>query len=143
MVRQVIKSISSNPVKFIPKLHAEDTTLNEANAEIKARPLVFMVKKITRDGHFRIREMLEFKDDMNPKKGVIGSGDVAKYIWENYVLEVRNVVIQDGDEVKTYESLVGEEKNKLWNTEGMDAEITEAILFARSESFLESNEVKN
>jgi hypothetical protein len=143
MARQPIKTISTNPVKFIPSNQKLDPSLTEEAANIADRPLVFFVKKITRDGHFKIRELLEFKDETNHKRGLTGSGDVAKYIWENYVVEVRNVVINEGDEVKTYESLVGEEKNKLWNTEGMDAEMTEAILFARSESYLSETEAKN
>lgn len=142
-MRNKIKFISNNPEKFIPSSQANDTTLDENAPDIINRPLIFFVRKITRDGHFKIRELLEFKDELNPKRGLTGSGDVAKYIWENYVVEVRNVVISEGDEVKTYESLVGEEKNKLWNTEGMDAEMTEAILFARSESYLSETEAKN
>jgi hypothetical protein len=102
-----------------------------------------MVRKLTRDEQFKLREMLELKDETNPMKGVKGSGDIAKFIWENNVVEVRNVIVQEGDEVKHYPSVVGKEKDALWNTQGMDLEMNEAIMFARNTSVFEEAEAKN
>lgn len=143
MSRSAIKTISRVPEKFIPSNHKEDKSLSEDAPNIMDRPLVFYVRKMSRDEQFKVRELIEFKDDLKPEKGLKGSGDVARYIWENNVTEVRNVVIKEGDEVKTYESLAGQGKNDLWNTEGMDMEINEAILFARNISVLEDAEAKN
>lgn len=143
MSRSAIKSISRAPEKFIPIKHRNDKDLSEDAPEIINRPLVFYVRKLSRDEQFKVRELLEYKDDLNPSKGSKGLGDVLKFIWENNVVEVRNVVIKEGDEVVTHESLVGKSKNDLWNTEGMDEEINEAILFARGISLLDEVETKN
>lgn len=143
MARQAIKTISAMPEKFIPDSHKQDKDLSETAVDIINRPLVFYVRKMSRDERFKIQEMIELKDFDHPDKGVIGSGDVAKYIWENNITEVRNVVIKEGEEVKTYESLAGESKNQLWNTSGMDAEMAEAIMYARTISQLDDQEAKN
>jgi hypothetical protein len=143
MSRSAVKSISRVPEKLIPSSHASDPSLNEDAPDIKDRPLVFYVRKMSRDEQFKVRELIEFKDDLKPEKGLKGSGDVAKYIWENNVTEVRNVLIMENGNPVTYESVVGQQKNDLWNTEGMDMEINEAILFARNISVLEDSEAKN
>ena len=143
MSRSAVKSISRVPEKFIPSNHASDPDLKEDAPNIKDRPLVFYVRKMSRDEQFKVRELIEFKDDLKPEKGLKGSGDVAKYIWENNVTEVRNVLISENVNPVTYESVVGQQKNDLWNTEGMDMEINEAILFARNISVLEDAEAKN
>lgn len=143
MARNKVKSISTSPVKFIPTTHASDKSLDENAADIINRPLVFMVKKMSRDDHFKVRELLEFKDDLKPEKGLRGAGDVAKFIWENNILEVRNVVIQENGATITHEFATDAVKNSLWDTEGMDAEINEAIIFAREASILSEPEVKN
>lgn len=143
MSRSAVKSISRVPEKFIPSNHKADADLKEDAPDIKDRPLVFYVRKMSRDEQFKVRELIEFKDDLKPEKGLKGSGDVAKYIWENNVTEVRNVLIQEANGPVTYESVVGQQKNDLWNTEGMDMEINEAILFARNISVLEDAEAKN
>jgi hypothetical protein len=132
MSRSAVKSISRVPEKLIPSSHASDPSLNEDAPDIKDR-----------DEQFKVRELIEFKDDLKPEKGLKGSGDVAKYIWENNVTEVRNVLIMENGNPVTYESVVGQQKNDLWNTEGMDMEINEAILFARNISVLEDSEAKN
>jgi hypothetical protein len=143
MSRNVIKSISRMPEKFIPSTHRNDPSLKEDNADILDRPLIFYVRKLTRDEQFKVRELLEYKDDLHPEKGSKGLGDVLKFIWENNVTEVRNVVIYEGGQVVKHEGLAGAAKDALWNTEGMDVEINEAILFARGISSLEEAEVKN
>lgn len=142
-MRKVIKLITNKPEKFIPKTHSADTELSEDNTDIMKRPMVFMVRKLTRDEQFRIREMIDFKDNADPNKGIYGSGDVAKYIWQNCVTEVKNVVISENGELHTYESVIGKQKDELWNTDGMDSEIAEAILFARLSSELSEAEAKN
>ncbi len=142
-MRKTVKTISMTPEKFIPKSHLEDKDLNENDPDITKRPMIFFVRKLTRDEHFRVREILELKDELNPAKGVVGSGEVAKRIWENNIVEVRNVVIKEGDNVAKYEALSGKAKNDLWDTEGMDEEMTEAIIFARTSSALDEAEAKN
>lgn len=143
MARQAIKTISSAPEKFIPRSHREDKDLSENAPEIINRPMVFYVRKLSRDERFRIQEMIELKDQLMPEKGILGAGEVAKLIWENNIIEVRNVVKKEGDEVKTYESLAGPQKDALWNTQGMDDEMAEAIMYARSTSQLDESEAKN
>jgi hypothetical protein len=59
-------------------------------------------------------------------------------MWENIITEVKNV-ITDKEELV---SVTGEEKNKLWYAEGMEAEITEAITHFYTNSKLDDNEVK-
>lgn len=143
MSRSAVKSISRMPEKFIPVSHRNDKDLSEDAPEIIKRPLIFYVRKLTRDEQFKVRELLEYKDDLKPEKGSKGLGDVLKFIWENNVVEVRNVVVQEGDGVVTHEAMTGAAKNDLWDTEGMDVEMNEAILFARGISALDEVETKN
>ncbi len=143
MARQTIKTISSVPVKFIPSTHKSDSSLSENAADLKDRPLVFMVRKMSRDDHFKVREMLEFKDDLNPGKGLKGTGDVARFIWESNITEVRNVILNENGNTKEIEFATDAVKNSLWDTEGMDTEMNEAIMFARESSVLNEVEAKN
>lgn len=143
MSRNAIKTISRQPEKFIPSEHKADKSLDENAPDIMDRPLVFYVRKMGRDEQFKVRELLELKDELKPEKGSRGLGQVLKFIWVNNITEVRNVVIQEADQVAKYESLTGKAKDDLWDTEGMDREILEATMFSRGISVLEEPEVKN
>lgn len=143
MARTAVKMISRTPEKFIPPTHKEDADLDEANADISKRPLVFMVRKMSRDEQFKMRDILEFKDDLDMTKGVKNSGELAKFIWETNVIEVRNVVVHEADGVKTYPVLSGKAKDDLWETQGMELEMNEAIIFARNISTMDDVEAKN
>ncbi len=143
-MRSKIKFISNKPEKFIPTVHRMDPSLLESNPEVKDRPMFFMIRKLTRDEQFKVREMLELKDEADPSKGIKGSGDIAKFIWENCIVSAHNILVDEGEEVAHgYEIMEGKQKNALWDTEGMDMEMHEAILFARTNSLHSEVEAKN
>lgn len=142
-MRTKIKYISSKAEKFIPRAHLADTTLSENDGDIYNRPLVFWVRKLSRDEQFKVRELLELKDETDPAKGIKGSGDIAKFIWENCIVRVQNVIVQGDEGVETFDVLEGAAKDALWNTEGMDIEMHEAIMFARMTSQHSEAEAKN
>ncbi len=143
-MRSKIKFISNKPEKFIPSGHRNDPTLNESAPDVKDRPMFFMIRKLTRDEQFKVREMLELKDESDPSRGIKGSGDIAKFIWENCIVSAHNILVDEGDEIAVgHDVMTGKEKNKLWDTEGMDIEMHEAILFARTHSMHTEVEAKN
>lgn len=143
-MRQTIKTISSKPIKFIPKKYAEDPTLREDAENILERPLIAMVRKISRDEEYAIREFLTLKDPSNPEKGLTGVGSVVKYIFENNVLELHNVAYEDeGGEVVMKDVVKGAEKNALFNSYGMDGDIDEIVFHVRKISSLDEAEAKN
>jgi hypothetical protein len=143
-MRSKIKYISNKPEKFIPTTHRMDPSLDESAPDVKDRPMYFMIRKLTRDEQFKVRELLELKDEADPSRGIKGSGDIAKFIWENCIVSAHNVLVDEGDEIAVgHDVMTGKDKNDLWNTEGMDFEMHEAILFARSNSSHSEVEAKN
>ncbi len=76
---------------------------------------------------------------MDEKSSVTNLGTVARYVWDNCVVEVQNVLL--GDEA--LESVKGEEKNRLFNTSGMDTEIAEIIRHIQENSSFTDDEAKN
>ena len=133
MARNKIKLVSNKPEEFIPE---DQRDLSRDAETIEERPMIFTGVKANRDQQWAIQDEMELKDPKNPEKGVRGVGRGFRFIWENLILKVQNVV-EPGD---CYE---GEEKNKLWDTaEGMDTEIVEAITHFYTQSKLDENEVK-
>jgi len=132
MSRKVIKKVVNEPQEFIASTHKD---LDRDSKDIKDRPIIFVGKRMTRDQQWDSRDLIELKDPKNTDKGVNGLGKVLKYCWENLIIEVKNVV-EPGDSFK------GEEKNALWEYEGMEAEAAEAATHFYSLSNLTDEEVK-
>jgi hypothetical protein len=138
MSRQVLKNINIGPVEFIPKAHAEDQSLSKTAKEIKDRPLIFMVRKMTREDRYNIRGLLQTETRGNEDVAV-NIGSVSRYIWERCVIEAKNVLLDSGE----FESLKGRAKDELFDTEGIDVEIMECIRHVQDISSLNETEVKN
>ena len=141
-MRKAIKTASSALEKFIPKNHAEDTSLSEDAKEIKDRPMVFMVRKLTREDRYNLRSLSETEMrevDGKVREVPVNFGSLALFIWENCVIEARNVLLDD----KEHDVLVGREKNELFKVSGIDQEILEAIDHVQRISSFDEEEVKN
>lgn len=138
MSRQVLKSISSAPVEFIPKAMQEDQSLSKSAKDIKDRPLVMVVRKMSREDRYNIRGLLQTETRGNEEVAV-NIGSVSRYIWERCVIEVKNVLLGTGE----FESLKNRAKDELFDTEGIDAEIMECIRHVQEISSLSDTEVKN
>jgi hypothetical protein len=137
-MRQALKNIEIGPVEFIPKAMAEDQSLSKTAKEIKNRPLVIMVRKMTREDRYNIRGLLQTETRGNDEVAV-NIGSVSRYIWNKCVVEVLNVLLGEGE----FESLKGRLKDELFDTEGIDGEIMECIRFIQDISSLNESEVKN
>lgn len=137
-MRQVFKAISTKPEKFIPKTHAEDPDLSEDAKEVKDRPLVIMWTKLTREDHYNIGSLIETKKT-GDSSSLQNLGTLARYIWDNKAVEVRNVLLDN----EALESVKGEEKNRLFNTHGLDVEIAEFIRHVQEQSAFTEAEAKN
>ncbi len=138
MSRTKVKTLSTKPEKFIPPSHAEDASLSEAAKDIADRPLVVYWKRLTREDRYNLTSLVESKT-VDEKSSVTNLGTVARYVWDNCVVEVQNVLL--GDEA--LESVKGEEKNRLFNTSGMDTEIAETIRHIQENSSFTDDEAKN
>jgi hypothetical protein len=138
-VRKTIKTISNDLVKFIPKTHAEDKSLSEGAKDIKDRPLVFMVKKMNREQRYNLSSTLDVHKSSKDEIKVGNLGSAYLLIWESCVVEVRNVLTDEGE----FEKMVGEQKNNLFNTTGIENEILECIAHIQSISTLDEAEAKN
>lgn len=142
MARQSLKTISPKAEKYIPKKYQEDVSLSEGASEVKDRPLIFEWKRLSREDKLNIQSMGGFntsQTDEGPEVTLTRMGDVAKYIWDNAVAKVFNVILDD----KPYDVILGAEKDKLWYSEGMDEDIVEIILHIQKESYLTEVEAKN
>lgn len=137
-MRQVIKSVSTKLEKFIPKSHAADPELSETAKEIKDRPMVFMWRKLTREDRYNISSLIR-TDITNDEVAIQNLGTLARYIWEHCVAEVHNVLL----EAEALECVKGVDKDRLFNTEGMDNEIAEVIRHVQENSSLSDAEAKN
>lgn len=138
-MRQVLKTVDNKPCKFVP---TQDAGLSESAPEIKNRPLVVMHRKLTREDRLNMRGLIEFEERMVDGQAqvvALNIGSVAKYIWENCVIEVLNVLTQDGE----FESVKGKQKDDLFATEGMDNEIMETIKHIQDVSSFTEAEAKN
>lgn len=133
--RKAIKTISNDLEEFIPEGYEE---YSKDAKEIEDRPLIIIGRRPNRDESYLIQDMLELKDSKNHKKGVNGMGEAFKYMWEHLIDEVKNVMTEKGN----FESLKNEEKDALWNTQGMETEQTEALTHFYTEGKLDENEVK-
>jgi hypothetical protein len=138
MSREDVKKISTKPEKFIPKSHAEDQSLSEDAKEIKDRPLVFMWTKLTREDRYNISSLIK-AEKVDEDTQVQNLGTLTRYIWDHCVVEVLNVLL-DGEAV---DSVKGLEKNRLFNTSGMDTEIVEVVRHIQTQSSLSEVEAKN
>lgn len=137
MPKAVFKNASNKPVEFIPKAQADDATLSKSAAEIKDRPTVFMVRKTTREDRLNMRGLVNI-EDRNGEVVVINAGTISRYLWENCVTEVHNVILDD----KEYDVVIGKEKNSLFGTEGMEPEIMECLNFIQGLSAFTESEAK-
>jgi hypothetical protein len=137
-MRKVLKDIKIGPVEFIPSNHAEDQSLSKTAKEIKDRPLVIVVRKMTREDRYNIRGLLQ-TENRNNEDVAINIGSVSRYIWNTCVLEVKNVLLDSGE----FESLKGRAKDELFDTEGIDSEIMECVRHVQEISSLNEVEAKN
>ena len=136
MSRSVIKTISTKLEKFVPT--CQDKSLDENAPNIADRPLVAYWRKLSREDRFNISSLVE-KKDVDETMMIRNMGTVARYIWDNCVIELCNVLLEEGP----VESVKGIEKNRLFNTEGMDEEIAEIIRHVQDNSIFTESEVKN
>ena len=100
-----------------------------------------MVRKMTREHFHNLRSIVDTKKDNASEQGISISnvGTASKYIWESCVVEVKNVLTDEGE----FESIKGDKKNALFDSVGIDAEITEAIQYVQSISSFSETEIKN
>lgn len=137
-MRQVIKTVSNKPVEFIPTSQKEDATLSKDAPEIKNRPLIFMVRKLTREDRFNLQSLAEI-NEKNGEINVSNMGTVAKYIWDNCVVEVLNLMSDIGE----FDSAKGKIKNSLFSAEGLEQDVAEVIKFIQDSSSFTEEEAKN
>ena len=145
MTRQIYKTVTNPLVEFIPKVYQDDKSLDKNAPKIADRPLICMVRKLTREQNLNLQSLLDFKPSKdNPTKDTVENfGTAAKYIWEHCVIQVKNVLLNIDGEDKEFETLEGRDKNALFETKGIDYEIAECIQFIQSISNLTEVEAKN
>jgi len=148
MSRKALKVISNEPTKFIPKEYKD---LDEKAEKMEDRPLIFWGKKLTRDQRYIFQEKmkLEYPDNYDPKDEdsvkqieVTGKGDAYKFIFDNCITKIENVLLDDG-KVEEIEVLEGKDKERYWNTEGDDVAILSAINHYIDSSSFDEAEEKN
>jgi hypothetical protein len=134
-MRKQIKFVSSKAQKFIPKGHE---TFDENAKEIQERPMVIMARPMNREDRYNIQSLMEIKRN-GEEASVSNLGTVARYLWDNCVLEVRNVVREDA----SLEVVKGAEKNQIFGAQGCEEEVAQAIAWIQEISRLNEDEVKN
>lgn len=139
--RKIFKSAVNELASFIPSTQKDDQELSLEAKAISDRPLVFMVKKLSREDKYNLRGLAETESrEVNgeTQEVLTNMGSVSRYIWEHCVVEVKNVLTQEGE----FDSVKGRDKDALFDTQGMDTEIMEAIGFAQKISTFTEEEAK-
>jgi hypothetical protein len=136
-MRKTIKTVSSKAQKFIPKGHEE---YDEAAKDIQDRPLVIMGRPLTREDRLNVQSLMETKDIASDGSLVVSNlGTIARYVWNNCALEVKNVIADEG----VFESVKGDAKNRLFNAEGLEDEVMQFVAWVQEISRFSEEEAKN
>jgi hypothetical protein len=149
-MRQPIKTVSNEPIEFIPTEHKD---LDPKAEKILDRPMIFVGKRITRDQKYTLQEQTDVEypegidmakidsDEYKNKIKITGKGKAFKYVWDNCISMVKNVVLEEDGKVEEFEEFT--DMARLWNTEGVDSELFQAINFFMRTSELTEEEAKN
>ena len=149
MSRTPLKVISNEEEKWIPPDYKD---FDEAAEKIADRPLVFWGKKLTRDQRYKFQELgdVVYPEGYDPKDAasvaqikVTGKGEAYKFIFDNCITKICNVMLQTDGEVEEIEELTGKDKQRYWNTSGDDISILGAISHFVDSSSLSESEAKN
>lgn len=137
MSRSVYKTVSNNVVEFTPKAMREDPALSADAQNIEDRPLVAGVRKMTREERLNLQGILENKV-VGENTVTTNIGTALRFIWKTCVIYVKNVLLDKEklDEVR------GAQKDALFDTEGIEGEISEIIQFIQEISSLNEQEAK-
>ena len=150
MSRKAIKTVSNEPIEFIP---TEYKDLDPKAEKMADRPLIFVGKKLTRDQRYTLQEFAEVeypegvdvdklsKEELGRKIKIKGKGKAFKYVWDTCIKKVKNLIIIEDGKIQEFEEF--EDMGKVWNTEGVDSEIFQAISFFMSQSEFTEEERKN
>ena len=149
MKRQSIKTINNGEIEFVPSKYKD---MDRKAESIYERPLIFMVKRLKREQRYELEALTSIRfnvdresiDVKNLKAGevtILGQGDATKYIWDNCVSKALNVIINENGEDKSYE--VYDNCKDLWNSFGLDDDISETVKFIIDQSKLTEEEAKN
>ena len=135
-MRKQIKTVSSKLQKFIPKEHRD---LQEDAKELKDRPMVIMGRPMNREDRYNVSSLMETKSrtgEAGETQFVSNLGTVARYLWNHCIAEVHNVH-EVGDCLK------GNEKNSLFDADGAESEVAQAIAWVQEISRFNEDEAKN
>ena len=138
MSRQIVKTISNAEIEFIPD---DMKDMDRNHSDMLERPIIVYGKKMTNEQKWKLRELIS--TDTENGKMLPGTGDALKYIWENCITRVLNVVSYDDNQNRVDSSEIkGKEKNDLWNTLGMESVLYSAVTFFQNQSEFTDEESK-
>ena len=151
MRRKALKTISNVEIEFIPDEYKE---FDAAAVDIYERPLIFVGKRLSRDQYFEFQELTkaEYPEGMDVSKMtkeervkhvvVSGKKEAYRYVWDNCVTKLKNVIIEKEDTVETMDECT--DKQLIWEgAEGLNTEIMQALAFFINESSFSDADSKN
>ena len=151
MKRKALKTISNKELDFIPEGYEE---FDPKAKDIYERPLIFVGKRLTRDQYFEFQELTkaEYPKGMDVSKltkeeriehvMVKGKKDAFRYVWDNCVTKLKNVIIEVKGKVEKMDECA--DKELIWDgAEGLNAEIMQALAFFIDESSFSEADSKN
>ena len=149
MKRKPIKTVSNEEREFIPKAYKD---MDRDAPDMYDRPLIIKYKRLKREQRYEIQAMTHLKYNRNPLEvnikslqpgdiDILGQGNASKYVWENCITKVLNVIVNENGTDKCYDEYPSHKE--LWDCEGLDDDITETIAYIMDESKLSEGEEKN
>ncbi len=134
-MRKQIKTVSSKAQKFIPKGHED---FDENAKDIHDRPMIIMGRPMNREDRYNISSLMETKK-VGEEASVSNLGTVARYLWNHCILSVHNVMKDEGN----FEIVKGAEKDQIFDAQGCEDEVAQAIAWVQEISRLNEDEAKN
>lgn len=142
-MRKPVKTIKYENIEYIPKAYRDNPDLSKEAADIKDRPLIVEVRKITTEDRINLSALAEmdeyFSDEGEKKTKMENTGTILKYLWCNCVQSVKNVMYTDRNE----EVVRGHAKDLLFNSPEMMDDVLDTIAHIQEISSFTDKELKN
>lgn len=154
MKRKALKTLTNKVTEFIPESYKD---FKEDAEDIYERPLIFGGKRMTREQRYEFQDIIKVsypkgiditkmdRSELAKVAKTSGNGEAYKYVWDNCIYYLKNVIININGEDKKYDKVeAGEIKDLLWESaQDFDIDIIQAISHFITDSSFTEEESKN
>lgn len=154
MKRTALKTVENKVTEFIPPSYKD---FKEDSEDIYERPLIAGGKRLTRDQMFEFRSITKVKYPKGTDTSKLSNEELAdmavtertgkayKYVWDNCVHYLKNVILNIEGKEETYDKVEDKEKLQLiWDqAQGFEVDIMLIVKHFVDKSQFTEEEEKN